>query len=39
MHLFVVSTNEIDPRIDTWPVNFEDLEFSLAVKKSLLKNI
>lgn len=24
-----VSTNDIDPRIDTWPVNFEDLEGQL----------
>jgi putative iron-regulated protein len=25
-----VSTEDIDPRIDTWPVNFEDLEDQLA---------
>jgi len=27
---WMVSTNEIDPRIDTWPVNFEDLESQLG---------
>ena len=27
-----VSTNDIDPRIDTWPVNFNDLNAQLASK-------
>lgn len=38
-HLFgPVSTEEIDPRIDTWPVNFVDLDSVLASKNEFTAN-
>ena len=33
-----VATDDIDPRIDTWPVNFEDLEDQLASQNEFDEN-